>query len=82
MKPGTKLSKFDGGGWVDASKYQSLVGSLYYLTSTRLDLLLIKHWNSKSVYGGTELHTLESTEKDIEVCEGNSITQLTNRVLE
>jgi len=40
MEPGTKLSKFDGGDRVDASKYRSLVGSLRYLTSTRPDLLL------------------------------------------
>ena len=40
MEPGTKLSKFDGGDRVDASKYQSLVGSLRYLASTRPNLLL------------------------------------------
>ena len=40
MESGTKLSKFDGGDQVDASKYRSLVGSLRYLTSTRPDLLL------------------------------------------
>jgi len=40
MEPGAKLSKFDGGERVDASKYRSLVGSLRYLTSTRPDLSL------------------------------------------
>ena len=40
MKPGAKLSKFDGGECVDASRYRSLVGSLRYLTCTRLDLSL------------------------------------------
>jgi len=40
MEPGTKLSKFDGGDRVDASKYRSLVGSLRYLTSTTPYLLL------------------------------------------
>jgi Reverse transcriptase (RNA-dependent DNA polymerase) len=38
MKLGTKLSKFDGGDHVDASKYRSLVGSLRYLTCTRPDI--------------------------------------------
>ncbi|KAG8486026.1 hypothetical protein CXB51_019376 [Gossypium anomalum] len=40
MEPGVKLSKFDRGERVDASKYQSLVGSLRYLTCTRPDLSL------------------------------------------
>jgi hypothetical protein len=40
MEPGAKLSKFDGGERVDASKYRSLVGSLRYLTCTRPDLSL------------------------------------------
>ena len=40
MKPGTKLSKFDGGERVEASKFRSLVGSLRYLTCTRPNLSL------------------------------------------
>lgn len=40
MEPGVKLSKFDGGERVDASKYRSLVGSLRYLTCTRPDISL------------------------------------------
>ncbi|KAJ8769435.1 hypothetical protein K2173_002925 [Erythroxylum novogranatense] len=40
MEPGAKLSKFDEGERVDASKYRSLVGSLRYLTCTRPDLSL------------------------------------------
>ena len=40
MELGAKLSKFDGGERVDASRYRSLVGSLRYLTCTRLDLSL------------------------------------------
>jgi hypothetical protein len=40
MESGAKLSKFDGGERVDASRYQSLVGSLCYLTCTRPDLSL------------------------------------------
>ncbi|KAE8735514.1 hypothetical protein F3Y22_tig00000340pilonHSYRG00533 [Hibiscus syriacus] len=38
MEPGAKLSKFDGGERVDATKYRSLVGSLRYLTCTRSDI--------------------------------------------
>jgi hypothetical protein len=38
MELGTKLSKFEGGERVDASKYRSLVGSLRYLTCTRPDI--------------------------------------------
>ncbi|XP_061346732.1 uncharacterized mitochondrial protein AtMg00810-like [Gastrolobium bilobum] len=40
MEPGSKLSKYDGGDLVDASKYRSLVGSLRYLTCTRPDISL------------------------------------------
>ncbi|KAJ3689816.1 hypothetical protein LUZ61_018980 [Rhynchospora tenuis] len=38
MELGAKLSKFEGGDRVDASKYQSLVGRLRYLTCTRPDI--------------------------------------------
>jgi Reverse transcriptase (RNA-dependent DNA polymerase) len=40
MESGAKLSKFDGGERIDASRYRSLVGSLRYLTCTRSDLSL------------------------------------------
>ncbi|XP_022932473.1 uncharacterized protein LOC111438879 [Cucurbita moschata] len=40
MEPGAKLSKYDEGERVDANRYQSLVGSLCYLTCTRSDLSL------------------------------------------
>jgi Reverse transcriptase (RNA-dependent DNA polymerase) len=54
MEPDAKLSKFDGGEHVDASRYQSLVGSLRYLTCTRPDLSLsvgiISRFMEKSVY--------------------------------
>ena len=40
MKPGAKLSKYDKGERVGANRYRSLVGSLRYLTYTRLDLSL------------------------------------------
>ena len=38
MELSSKLSKFEGGDRVDASKYRSLVGSLRYLTCTRPDI--------------------------------------------
>jgi len=40
MELDTKLSKNGEGDRVDASKYQSLIGSLRYLTNTRPDLML------------------------------------------
>ena len=40
MEPGAKFSKYDEGERVDANRYRSLVGSLRYLTCTRLDLSL------------------------------------------
>jgi len=40
MELGAKLSKYNEGERVDANKYRSLVGSLRYLTCTRLDLSL------------------------------------------
>jgi len=57
MEPGTKLSKFDGGERVDANKYQSLVGSLRYLTCSRPDLSLSV--GVKLVHRGANLLTLE-----------------------
>ena len=38
MEQGTKLSRYDGGDRVDSTRYQSLVGSLRYLTCTRPDI--------------------------------------------
>jgi len=40
MEPGTKLSKYADGDRVYESKYQSLIGSLRYLTNTKPDLML------------------------------------------
>ncbi|XP_047326490.1 secreted RxLR effector protein 161-like [Impatiens glandulifera] len=40
MEQCIQLSKFDGGERADAGRYQSLVGSLRYLTSTRPNLIL------------------------------------------
>ena len=34
-----KLKKEDGGRKVDASNYRSLIGNLFYLTSTRPDIM-------------------------------------------
>jgi len=47
MEPGAKLSKFDGGELVDASRYQSLVGILRSLTCTRSNLSLSVGINSR-----------------------------------
>jgi len=40
MELGTKLSKFDNGEPANPGRYQSLIRSLRYLTSIRLDLML------------------------------------------
>jgi len=54
MEPSAKLSKFDGGERVYASRYRSLVGSLRYLPCTRSDLSLsvgiISRFMEESVY--------------------------------
>ncbi|KAK8288489.1 hypothetical protein V6Z12_D07G128800 [Gossypium hirsutum] len=54
MEPGVKLSKFDGGERVDASKYWSLVGSLRYLTCTRpyisLSVGIVSRFMEEPVY--------------------------------
>ena len=38
MEQNLKLSKFEGGGLVDGTKYRQLIGSLIYLTNTRPNL--------------------------------------------
>ena len=38
MEQNLKISKFEGGGKVDSTTYRQLIGSLIYLTTTRLDL--------------------------------------------
>jgi hypothetical protein len=38
MKLGAKLSKLEGGEAVDSNTYQSMIGSLRYLTCTRHDI--------------------------------------------
>ena len=54
MEPGAKLSKYDEGERVDANRYQSLVGSLRYLTCTRaylsLSVGIISWFMEESIY--------------------------------
>jgi hypothetical protein len=38
MEKNLKLSKLEGGGLVNSTSYRKLIGSLIYLTTTRLDL--------------------------------------------
>jgi hypothetical protein len=38
MKPGVKLSRYDGGDRVNSTRYRSLIGSLCYLTCMRQDI--------------------------------------------
>lgn len=48
---GIKLSKYDEGAIINSTLYKNLVGSLIYLTCTRLDILyrigLISHYMQK-----------------------------------
>ncbi|KAI5433222.1 hypothetical protein KIW84_020486 [Lathyrus oleraceus] len=53
-QPGAKLSKFDGGEHVEASRYMSLVVSLCYLTCTRSEISssvgIVSRFMEESVY--------------------------------
>ncbi|XP_058776072.1 secreted RxLR effector protein 161-like [Vicia villosa] len=51
-----KLRKEDGGRLVDASMYRSLVGSLFYLTATRPDLMFATSLLSRFMSKPSHLH--------------------------
>lgn len=51
-----KLKKEDGGRLVDASMYRSLVGSLFYLTATRPDLMFAASLLSRFMSKPSHLH--------------------------
>lgn len=54
--PGLKLDKDKHGNAVDATFFKQLVGSLFYLTSTRPDLMFITSLLSRYMASPTELH--------------------------
>ncbi|XP_075664017.1 secreted RxLR effector protein 161-like [Castanea sativa] len=55
---GMKLSKDDGGKKVDNTLYKQIVGSLMYLTATRLDIMYVVSVFSKYIECPTEIHLL------------------------
>ncbi|XP_057443858.1 secreted RxLR effector protein 161-like [Lotus japonicus] len=54
--PGSKLDKDSKGTKVDATFFKELVGSLFYLTSTRPDMMYITSLLSKYMSNPTKLH--------------------------
>lgn len=54
--PGSKLNKDIQGSSVDATRYKQLVGSLFYLTSTRPDMMFITSLLSRYMNSPTEMH--------------------------
>ncbi|XP_050919643.1 uncharacterized mitochondrial protein AtMg00810-like [Lathyrus oleraceus] len=55
-----KLKKEDGGRLVDASMYRSLVGSLFYLTASRPDLMFAASLLSRFMSKPSHLHLGEA----------------------
>ena len=55
--PGFKLVKDEGNASVDATTYK-MVGSLMYLTATRLDLAYVVCLNNRFMERPTEVHQL------------------------
>ncbi|XP_050915399.1 secreted RxLR effector protein 161-like [Lathyrus oleraceus] len=55
-----KLKKEDGGSLVDASMYRSLVGSLFYLTDSRIDLMFASSLLSRFMSKPSHLHLGEA----------------------
>jgi hypothetical protein len=54
---GTKLSKKDEGPIVDSTLYKSLVGSLLYLTTTRLDIVYVRSLVSRFMESPKDSHS-------------------------
>jgi hypothetical protein len=66
MKLGAKLSKLEEGEAVDSNTYRSMIGSLKYLTCARPDIIFAVV-GRKSIYGGPEIPSLESSEEDSQI---------------
>ena len=54
--PGFKLVKDEGGVKVDKTYYKQIVGSLMYLTTTRLDMMFVVSLISRYMENPTKLH--------------------------
>ncbi|GKV19030.1 hypothetical protein SLEP1_g29330 [Rubroshorea leprosula] len=50
-----KMSKNDGSAYVDASWYRSIIGSLLYLTATRLDIMFVASLLSRYMSSPTQV---------------------------
>jgi Reverse transcriptase (RNA-dependent DNA polymerase) len=73
MELGAKLSKLEGGEVVDSNTYPSMIGSLRYLTFIRLDIAFVVG-GRKSIHGGPEIPSLESSKDDSQICQGGQRT--------
>ena len=58
METGTKLSVQDEGVKIDGTLYRQLVGSLIYLTTTRLDIIFAVGIISKFMVDPKQIHWL------------------------
>ncbi|XP_070672588.1 secreted RxLR effector protein 161-like [Malus domestica] len=56
LMPNEKMKKYDGAKKVDATKYQSLIGSLLYLTVTRPDIMFASSMLSRYMEEPSQLH--------------------------
>ena len=56
IAPGVKLVRDEEGVKVDATMYKQLIGSLMYMTATRLDLMYVVCLLSKFMSTPTKLH--------------------------
>ena len=56
--PGCKLDKDEGGIKVDSTQYKQMVGSLMYLTVSRLDLMYVMSLVSRYMERPTKLHMM------------------------
>lgn len=69
--PGSRLTKDTHGKAVDDTNYKQLVGSLFYLTSTRLDMTYVTSLLSRYMSRPTELH-LQAAKRALRYLKGTS----------
>ena len=67
--PGVRLTKDEKGAKINATMYKQLIGSLMYLTTTRLDLMYVVSLMSRFMASPTELH-LQATKRVLRYLKG------------